>query len=86
MEYDKNKLFMIEYVLQELGRDIFTEASKKFIIVQKVPASELFEFAKSQALIFQLEKSTIESGARVLQRIHILDHKNRTHLLALEIK
>jgi len=84
MEYNENKEFLIQFILETIGRDIYTTASKTYKKFQNVKASDLFEFAKANSLIFQLEESSIKLTKGALERIHILDDKNRTHILALE--
>jgi len=81
MEYKENQVYLIEYLLRETGRDISSIASKIFRNLDKVTAKQLFDFAADNALIFQLE----EINNNKLSRIHILDLKERTHILALEM-
>ena len=82
LEYKENQSYLVEYRLENLGRDITAPGYKRFTSMQKVTAKELFEFAKELALTFQLEETTVGIG---LSRIHIFDDKNRTHILALEL-
>jgi hypothetical protein len=80
MEYRPEQLYLIEYLLQETGRDISSIASKKFKNLDKVTAKTLFDFAADNALTFQIE----EVRDSKLTRINILDLKERAHILALE--
>jgi hypothetical protein len=85
MEYQPDKQFLVQYILKELGRDIYTTVSKTYNKFEKVTATNLFNFAREQSLVFQLEESTIKLRDCTLQRIHLYDDKKRTHLLALEM-
>jgi len=62
--------------LQQTGRDIFTSASKKFVVQQQVSGNDILEHCREEALTLLVDN----------KEIIVTDIKNRCHLKALQIK
>jgi len=78
---DNNKQFVVSFVLQELGKDIQTEASRKFVVGQRVTTEQLENFSADYGLVTEI--GTAQGLNK--QRITLKNHLGRVHLMGLEI-
>lgn len=77
-----NQKYVISYVLQEIGRDIFSAVSKKFKVGQQVDGTTIQVFSADNALVMTSSLSTVTLTPRVV----LSDNKDRCHLIALGMK
>lgn len=82
MSFDKNKEYLVSFILKDIGRDIQTKASKTYKIGDRVTAEELNKFAQDNEMIFELVDAPIVFTT--IKKISIKDYKERPHITALE--
>ena len=78
---NNNKQFVISFVLQELGKDIQTEVSRKYKVSQRVTAEQIERFSADYGFITEIG---IAQGLGK-ERITLKNHLGQVHLMGLEI-
>jgi hypothetical protein len=76
-----NKIFVVSYVKQEIGRDIPSKVSKVFKIGQHITIFQLDDYSANEGMITQLENATSINK----ERIKLLTHKEELMIMGLEL-